>query len=147
MRKGPTVYGVKVARSTNCCTHWASSMSSPRLTRTSSSTYIHLENIIPGSRPAPEVQHRQYQGPPLDTILSQFHPPTIVTTCFPLLINCGSGTRWLSQSLDTIVSHLHPRPLLQSISSKSTLMLSSYLTSVYNSETHLNKLPVTQAIQ
>jgi hypothetical protein len=29
----------------------------------------------------PNVQHRQQQSPPLDTILNQFHPPAILTTC------------------------------------------------------------------
>jgi hypothetical protein len=28
----------------------------------------------------PKFQHRQYQSPTLDTILSQFHPPPILTT-------------------------------------------------------------------
>jgi hypothetical protein len=46
---------------------------------------IHPENILPGSKPV--VQHLQYQGPPLDTTLSQFNPPPIVAACFHLLTN------------------------------------------------------------
>jgi hypothetical protein len=29
------------------------------------------------------IHHRQHQSPSLDTILSQFHPPPILTACFP----------------------------------------------------------------
>ena len=50
--------------------------------------------------------------------------------------------------LDTILGQFYPPPRHYNLfPPKSILMLSSYLISVYNSEPHLNKVPVPQSIQ